>query len=127
MAVLLGESDAGVYLNCLNQEQSKFISTATLVEAQIVTMRYLGEAGLAELQLLLQLGQVNTVALAPAHVAWALKGWCQFGKGNHPAALNLGDCFSYALAKALDRPLLFKGSDFAQTDLRPALDLHREP
>jgi ribonuclease VapC len=48
-------------------------------------------------------------------------GWRRFGKGRHPAALNLGDCFSYGLARVLDAPLLFKGDDFAATDVKRAL------
>lgn len=51
----------------------------------------------------------------------ALAAWRRFGTGRHPAALNFGDCFSYALARSLDAPLLFKGFDFAQTDIRSAL------
>ncbi|MBX3485815.1 type II toxin-antitoxin system VapC family toxin [Phenylobacterium sp.] len=51
----------------------------------------------------------------------ALDAFLRFGKGNHPARLNLGDCFAYALAKRLDAPLLYKGDDFAQTDIRSAL------
>lgn len=53
--------------------------------------------------------------------AYALEAFLQFGRGRHPAKLNLGDCFAYALAKALDAPLLFKGNDFSRTDIRPAL------
>ena len=52
---------------------------------------------------------------------WALVGWRRFGKGQHRAALNFGDCFSYGLAMALEAPLLFKGADFAATDVQPAL------
>ena len=52
---------------------------------------------------------------------WALQGWRRYGKGRHPAALNLGDCFSYGLAMALEAPLLFKGEDFALTDVQRAL------
>jgi ribonuclease VapC len=54
---------------------------------------------------------------------FAIEAFRRFGRGRHRAALNIGDCFSYALAKATDQPLLFKGNDFAQTDIRPALTL----
>ena len=54
------------------------------------------------------------------HASWALHGYLIYGKGRHPARLNLGDCFSYAAAKALDAPLLYVGDDFAKTDIRPA-------
>ncbi len=51
------------------------------------------------------------------HLEWALRGWRLYGKGRHPAGLNLGDCFSYALAMASGEPLLFKGDDFNLTDV----------
>ena len=63
------------------------------------------------------------IALTPVmaeHVEAARLAWRRFGKGNHRAALNFGDCFAYALAKTTDEPLLFKGEDFAQTDIEPA-------
>ncbi len=53
----------------------------------------------------------------------AFAAWVRFGKGRHPAALNFGDCFSYALAKLRDEPLLFKGDDFSKTDLMTGMDL----
>jgi ribonuclease VapC len=68
-------------------------------------------------QLIAQLGLV-VVPFDDAQLHWALRGWRLYGKGRHRAGLNLGDCFSYALAKALDRPLLFKGDDFIHTDVR---------
>lgn len=59
--------------------------------------------------------------LEAAHLHWALEGWRRYGKGRHRAALNLGDCFSYGLANALQAPLLFKGEDCAATDLSSPL------
>ena len=55
------------------------------------------------------------------HLRWALHCWQSYGKGRHRAGLNFGDCFSYGLAMALDRPLLFKGDDFSQTDVKVAV------
>ena len=63
------------------------------------------------------------IALTPVmveHIEAARLAWRRFGKGNHQAALNFGDCFAYALAKTTGEPLLFKGKDFAQTDIEPA-------
>jgi ribonuclease VapC len=60
------------------------------------------------------------VPFDPHHLHRALQGWRRYGKGRHPAGLNLGDCFSYGLALALDLPLLFKGEDFAGTDVKVA-------
>ena len=64
---------------------------------------------------------VGVGVLAAAVVGAAFAAWRRFGKGRHPAGLNLGDCFSYALARAAGAPLLFKGNDFAQTDIASAL------
>lgn len=64
---------------------------------------------------------VHLVAVEPQHAYLAREAYRQFGKGNHPAKLNLGDCFAYALAKARGEPLLFKGDDFRQTDVEAAI------
>ena len=64
--------------------------------------------------------RIQLVPVTLDHVRLARRAWRDFGKGNAPAALNFGDCFAYALARATGEPLLFKGSDFAQTDIRPA-------
>ena len=61
------------------------------------------------------------IAREPVIDAAALDAYLLYGKGHHPARLNLGDCFSYALAKGLDAPLLYKGDDFSRTDIRSAL------
>ncbi len=58
--------------------------------------------------------------VTPQQVEAARRAWRRFGNGNHPAGLNLGDCFAYALADATGEPLLFKGKGFAQTDIEPA-------
>lgn len=64
---------------------------------------------------------VEIVELTPEQALLAREAYKRFGKGNHPAKLNLGDCFAYALAKARDEPLLFKGDDFRKTDVEAAL------
>ena len=121
MAILLAEPEAEAVLGALQASQVKLISTANLVEAKIVVARALGEPGLQHLDLLLQKAEIDPVPLHLEHVHWALRGWRQFGKGRHRAALNLGDCFSYALAMATGEPLLFKGDDFGLTDVVIAL------
>jgi len=121
MAILKVEPEAVALIHCLKQPGPKRISTATLLESRIVVEHQLGEAGQAELDLLLARAQITPVPLDELQVHWALQGWRLYGKGRHPAALNLGDCVSYGLAKALQAPLLFKGDDFAATDLVSAL------
>ena len=87
----------------------------------MVIERQIGEAGQAERDRLLAAADITTVPLEVIQVHWALVGWRRFGKGQHRAALNFGDCFSYGLARALEAPLLFKGHDFAATDVLSAL------
>ena len=121
LAVLLAEPEAEAFLEAFEGSSVTLISTATLVEAKIVVVRALGEPGLQHLDLLLQKAAIDPVPLRLEQVHWALRGWRQFGKGRHRAALNLGDCFSYALAMATGEPLLFKGDDFGLTDVSIAL------
>lgn len=70
---------------------------------------------------LLQKLRVRIVAIEPEQALLARAAYARYGKGNHPAKLNLGDCFAYALAKARSQPLLFKGDDFRQTDIEAAI------
>ena len=121
VAILKTEPEATTLLKLLSQPQPKHLSTATLLETRIVLEKQLGQAGHNALDLLLSKADITTIALEEAHVHWALQGWRRYGKGRHPAALNLGDCFSYGLAMALEAPLLFKGEDFALTDVQRAL------
>jgi len=118
MAILLDEPEAPHFLDHLSSDQQKHISTATLCESQMVALRILGDEGLRELRVLLQLGRIDPIQLTPNHVEWALQGWRNFGKSRHRAGLNLGDCFSYGLARSMNMPLLYKGEDFAHTDVQ---------
>jgi ribonuclease VapC len=76
---------------------------------------------MVDLDLFLAEAGVEIVPVTAAQARLAREAHRRFGKGNHPANLNFGDCFAYALAKERDLPLLFKGEDFTRTDLRPAL------
>jgi ribonuclease VapC len=60
---------------------------------------------------------VNIIPFTDAHCGLAMEAWLSYGKGRHPAALNLGDCLTYEIAKYAERPLLCVGDDFSQTDL----------
>ena len=107
-------------LRRLGESRSNRISTATLLEAQMVVINQLGDPGEVELHLLLSRAQIQPIAFDTNHLHWALHGWRRYGRGRHKAAPNLGDCFSHGLAKALDAPLLFKGKDFPYTDVKVA-------
>ena len=95
----------------------RLISAVTVLEATIVLETRLGDAGGREFDLwLLKLG-AEIVPVDAEQMDAARRAWRRYGKGRHPAALNYGDCFSYALALTRGEPLLFKGEDFAGTDV----------
>lgn len=120
VAVLFGESDAESMAEALNEASTRLISAVTRVELSFVIEGRKGEAGRQDLERLLASGGFEVVAVTPHHAQLAIAAFRRFGRGRHPAALNIGDCFSYALAVATDQPLLFKGRDFARTDVRAA-------
>ena len=121
MAILLREPDAGLFEQALAASTSRLLSAATRVELSIVAEGRKGDRGRMDLDNFLAMVQFNIVPLNEIQSNLAIGAFRRFGKGRHQAALNIGDCFSYALAKAMDHPLLFKGKDFAQTDIRPAM------
>lgn len=122
VAILLDEPDRRRFTRAIASTPIRGASAATVLEAGIVIEAKLGEAGGRELDLLLHRGAVDVVAVDEQQAALARSAWRRFGKGNHPAGLNYGDCFAYALAVHRDEPLLFKGDDFPATDVRVALD-----
>lgn len=122
MAVLLGEPDATIYASVLSEHAGDIsISAATLVESTIVALAKQGEPARHDLETLLRVLDVETVAVDAGQAQLAARAWQRFGKGRHPASLNFGDCFSYAVAKGNGAALLFKGDDFTQTDIASAL------
>ncbi|PSJ56676.1 type II toxin-antitoxin system VapC family toxin [Pseudaminobacter soli (ex Li et al. 2025)] len=121
VAIAQNEPEAPTFEQRIADDPVRFISAATLLEAAMVLETRFGEPGGAELDLWLAKANVEIVAVEAEHADQARRAWRRYGKGRHPAGLNYGDCFSYALAKLTDEPLLFKGNDFAQTDIRPAV------
>lgn len=121
VAILLDESDRRQFTRAIANASVRVLSAATLVEAGNVIEARLGEAGGRELDLLLHRADVKVLSVDETQAELARSAWRRFGKGRHPAALNYGDCFSYALAVQRDEPLLFKGDDFAATDIGSAL------
>ena len=125
VAIFRREPDAAAHARCIAQDAEPRISAATVLEASIV-LRGLKQVAPFEAEFwldeMLAAAEIEVVAVTPAQIALARAAHAQFGKGSgHPARLNFGDCFAYALAKFLDVPLAFKGADFSQTDLAPAL------
>jgi len=121
VAILFGESEALSFTRAVADDSRKLISTFNALETGIVIEARKGEAGGRELDLLLHRAQIEIVAMNADQAELARTAWRKYGKGNHPAGLNIGDCCAYALAKYSGEPLLFKGNDFSQTDIRSAL------
>jgi len=120
IALLQRETDTPRLLAALDADPIRRMSAATLVEAGIVTLARYGEHGEREVDLFVQRLAIDIIAVTPDHAEIARTAYRRFGKGRHPASLNFGDCFSYALAISLDEPLLFIGDDFTKTDVRAA-------
>src|SRR5437868_4926422 len=121
VAILLREPDADIYSRRLAEALHRVMSAVTRVELAFVIEGRYGETGRAGLERSLRDARIEIAAVMPQHAEIAIEAFRRFGKGRHRAALNIGDCFSYALAKAMDLPLLFKGDDFLHTDVEPAL------
>lgn len=119
MAVLLKEPDGDRYSDALVEADEILVSAGTVLEATLVSTRLTGSARSVE-RILASL-RFEVRAFDAVQLAIAQAGFAQFGKGRHPAKLNLGDCFAYALSKSTGFPLLWKGDDFSQTDLTSAL------
>lgn len=126
VAVLLGEPERDAFIDALVGAHDPIISAATLLEASIVMQAKIGDQGVADLDALLAAVAVRPVAVDAAQAYLARDAYKEVGKGRSPAGLNYGDCFAYALAQATGRPLLFKGEDFAQTDVMPTPALRRD-
>lgn len=121
-AILADEWEAPLFEELIEADPVRLLSAASLLEAAIVVEARYGPAGGRELDLLLHAAQVDVVAVHREHAELARGAWRRFGKGNHPAGLDYGHCFAYALAKVSGEPLLYKGEDFGRTDVRPALE-----
>jgi len=121
LAILFAEDDAERYANAIAQSDTRLISAANYVEAGIVVDNQIGAAAGRQLDTLVSLAGIGVEAVTREHADIARQAYLDFGRGNHPACLNFGDCFAYALSKAMGLPLLFKGEDFSKTDLASAL------
>ena len=117
LAVLYREPDAEHYETAIAATPDCRMSVANVLEASIILEGRGGTAAGHELDVFLKDAAIELVPVTVAHMEAARRAWRRFGKGNHPAALNFGDCFAYALADVMDEPLLFKGEDFARTDV----------
>lgn len=123
VAIALGETEREVFLRAISTAGKALVSTASVVEARLVVHGRRGQRGVALLDDLLRSSFFEVVAPGKPEADAAYAAFVVYGKGSgHPAALNFGDLFSYALAKTKGLPLLFKGDDFARTDALSATD-----
>jgi ribonuclease VapC len=121
VAILFGEPGAERFAHALGEASARLMSAVTRVELSFVVEGRKGETGRADLELLLRDGSFDIAAVTPQQGEIAIDAFRRFGKGRHRAGLNIGDCFSYALAIAVGDTLLFNGDDFGHTDIRPAI------
>ena len=117
IAILFREPAARAVAEAIRSHRKRTISSASVIEASVVLIRRGREALLADLDLLLSTSRIEPMPVTKEQIRLAQDGFLRYGKGQHEARLNFGDCFSYALAKASGQPLLFVGSDFSKTDL----------
>jgi ribonuclease VapC len=117
LAVLLEEPDGELFLARLSGAGQPLLSAANWLELGIVIDGRKGPQWLADLDHFLEGLEVTVVPVSLRQARVARDAYRRFGKGNHPAGLNFGDCFAYALARDRNLPLLFKGDDFARTDI----------
>lgn len=122
LAILQNEPERRSFNQALERAASRAMSVATFVETSIVIESRFGAAGVRDFELFLDRAGVTLVAVDSTQGREAVRAFSRFGKGRHPACLNYGDCFSYALAQRLGEPLLFKGEDFTRTDVAAVQD-----
>lgn len=121
VAVLYREPEAAAFAQIIHDADAPCrISVANYVELSIVIENQLGPDGMRQAEAFFRRAGIVIEPVTVDHGELARQAFLDFGKGRHKAGLNFGDCFSYALAKATGEPLLFKGDDFRQTDIKAA-------
>ena len=121
LAIVLGEPGFEAFVDAIASAPSCRISAASFVEASILAESRIGDQGIRQCDSFFRTSRISVEPVTEDQALLAGQGYSDYGKGRHPAGLNFGDCFAYALAKATGEPLLFKGQDFRQTDIQPAL------
>lgn len=121
VAILAGEPDAESYIRAISRAPRCRISAGTFLELSIVLESQFPVEALHQCDALFRRAGIVIEPVTVEHAHLARQAFHDFGKGRHPAGLNFGDCFAYALAKHSGEPLLFKGSDFSKTDVISAL------
>jgi ribonuclease VapC len=117
LAILFDEPDADRYARAIAEAPSCRLSVAGFLEVAIVLESRGGAEAANELDRFLERAAIELAPITVDHAEAARRAWRRFGRGNHPAGLNFGDCFAYAVAEVSGEPLLFKGEDFSRTDI----------
>ncbi len=117
VAIFLGEAERQRFLAQMIAAETRLISAATVLETGMILEARRGEAAGREFDLFVVRANLQIVPVDAEQADLARSAWRRYGKGRHPAALNSGDCFSYALARATGEPLLAKETDFTSTDI----------
>lgn len=117
LAILQNEPERRKFNEAIEAAETRSLSTASFVECSMIVESRFGADGIRDLDLLIAKAQISLAPVDEEQADLARRAFRKYGKGRHPAALNFGDCFSYALSKALQEALLFKGNDFSQTDV----------
>src|SRR5207302_4812543 len=121
VAIVFDEAERPAFLQVIQRASKALISIVSVVEARVVVYGRRGQRGIVIVDDVLRLPMFEIVPPAAAEMDAAYAAFVAYGKGSgHPANLNFGDLFSYALAKVRGLPLLFKGNDFSQTDIQSA-------
>jgi ribonuclease VapC len=122
VAVFFAEPERRAFLESIDRSVTRMISAANVLETGIVLEARRGETVGREFDLFVVRMNLEIVPVDADQIEIARSAWRKYGKGRHPAALNFGDCFAYALAKAYDEPILAKGTDFRRTDIEVCTD-----
>jgi ribonuclease VapC len=117
LAIFLAEPERNSFLELILQTETRLLSAANALETGIVLEAQRGEAAGREFDLFVVRAGLQIAPVDAEQVEFARIAWRKYGKGRHPAALNFGDCFAYALAKSAGEALLAKGTDFSRTDI----------
>ncbi|MBI3272748.1 MAG: type II toxin-antitoxin system VapC family toxin [Planctomycetes bacterium] len=118
IAILLGEPESAAFASAIAADSTRLLSAVSYLEAAMLIESRKGPDGAYDMDLLLRHAGVNVVAFDAEQAERARRAYRDFGKGRHPAGLNMGDCCSYALSAISKEPLLFKGDDFSRTDAK---------
>lgn len=117
LAILQDELQRRRFNEAIEADDTRALSTGSFLETSMILESRFGADGVRDLDHFIAKAQISLSAVDAEQARLARDGFRKYGKGRHPAGLNFGDCFSYALARSLDEPLLFKGNDFLRTDV----------